>query len=209
MMKKWILKRMPQGNDKGYSKPVMEDFELVTEPIPSEADMQEGDVVVQNFFVSVDPYVPAYCMGENYLGKAIVASVAGKVIASRSPDFVPGDFAMSSNGGAADFTIQSADKFKKISNDSLKVPFDPESISISASLGILGMPGVTSYFGLKDNIGADLQGQTIVVTGAAGAVGSAVGQLAKIWGAAKGKITMNFHIVFIICMTLSSFHTDE
>ena len=52
-------------------------------------------------------------------------------------------------------------------------------------------------------------GQVIVVTGAAGAVGSAVGQLAKIWGAAKGKITMNFHIVFIICMTLSSFHTDE
>ena len=186
MVKKWILKRVPEGNDKGYPKPTLEDFECVSDPMPSEADLNEGEVILQHFVISVDPYVPAYSMGEKYLGKPIVASAAGKVVASRSHEFAPGDFAMSINGGATEVSVNPAGMLKKISKDSSKVPYDPETISISASLGILGMPGVTSYFGLKDNIGEDLSGETIVVTGAAGAVGSAVGQLAKLWGATKG-----------------------
>ena len=114
MVKKWILKRVPEGNDKGYPKPTLEDFECVSEPMPSEADLNEGEVILQHFVISVDPYVPAYSMGEKYLGKPIVASAAGKVVASRSHEFAPGDFAMSINGGATEVSVNPAGMLKKI-----------------------------------------------------------------------------------------------
>ena len=189
MQKKWILKKSAESGN-GYPKPTMENFECITETFPTDQDLQEGEVLLKHLVLSVDPYVAAYCMGEKYVGKPIIAAAAGTVIASRSPDFTPGDFAMTPDGGATEASIHSADsgKIRKISTEpNSRVPFDPSLISLSACLGILGMPGVTSYYCLKDNIGDDLSGQTIVVTGAAGAVGSTVGQLAKLWGASKGE----------------------
>ena len=199
---RWILKSVPgggggEGGDAlgsgnaesgklpGYKKPAPTDFEAVTEPMPTEDQLSDGEVLYKHQYLSPDPYVAAYCMGEGFVGKTITAGAAGVVLASKSDKFQKGDYCVG-NGGAAEASILHGDKLRKISSEEgSAVPFDPAQIPISAACGILGMPGATSYFATRDNLGADLTGQTIVVTGAVGAVGSAAGQLAKIFGAAK------------------------
>ena len=189
---RWILARaVGQGGEAvggklpeaGYPRPALEDFKMRREPAPTEADLSDGEVLIEHHVLSVDPYVPAYMMKEPNVGKVIVAGAAGCVLASRSAQFSVGDFVVG-NGGAAERSVMPGDKIRRISPDEgSAVPYDVAKVPLSASLGILGMPGATAFFALRDIIGSDLTGKMIVVTGAAGAVGSAAGQLAKIFGA--------------------------
>ena len=93
---RWILARaVGQGGEAvggklpaaGYPRPVLEDFEMRREPAPTEADLSDGEVLIEHHVLSVDPYVPAYMMKEPNVGKAIVAALAAKLATSerRSP----------------------------------------------------------------------------------------------------------------------------
>jgi glutathione S-transferase len=182
---RWVLKSVPGGGSdagsikdgapagQGYKQPQLSNFERVEEEMPTETDLTDGQVILHHCFVSVDPYVPAYMMGPDRVGETVVAGTAGVIVASRSPKFQVGDFAVA-NGGAANASVLDGAKVRKISADpESEVEYDAHSIPLSASLGILGMPGVTSWLATVEILGRELQGKTIVVTGAAGAVGSA------------------------------------
>merc|ERR1719453_1139767 len=169
----------------GYKKPVESDFEAVQEAVPTEAHLKDGEVLLRHQVLSVDPYVAAYCMGADNVGKPVVATAAGVVLVSKSPMFSPGDSAVGVCG-ASEYSVMADDKLRKISTDAdSTVPFDVCKLPISLSLGLLGMPGATAYFAVKDNLGADLSGQTVVMSGSAGCVGSAASQICKLFGAAR------------------------
>jgi NADPH-dependent curcumin reductase CurA len=147
------------------------DFALVEVDVPEPAD---GEVVIRNAFLSVDPYmrgrmndaasyVPPFALGEPMAGGAI-----GQIVASRNERFTEGSWVSHAFGW----------RELALSDGSGLVPFDPSVAPVSTALGVLGMPGLTAYVGLLD-VGRAEAGETIFVSGAAGAVGSAVGQLAK------------------------------
>lgn len=196
---RWQLKQIPGGQATtnsaaskvggalpgGYKKPTRDDFEAIQEPLPTSDQLKDGEVLFQHQFLSVDPYVAAYCMGQDNVGKTVVAGASGIVLASKSDKFAPGDSAVG-NGGAAEMSIMSAEKLRKISSEpGSAVEYDPQQLPSSLALGVLGMPGATAWFAIKDILGAELKGQTVVVSGSAGAVGSIAGQLCKLFGAAK------------------------
>lgn len=138
----------------------------------------EGEVLVRHRFVSVDPYmrmrmndVKSY-VPPQALDQVMGSGMAGEVVESRHPDFAPGD-AVTGPGGWQDFSVIPGKALRKV--DAGKLP-------IEAYLGPAGMPGVTAWFGTLKLIAPKL-GQTVVVSAAAGAVGSVVGQLAKQAGA--------------------------
>jgi NADPH-dependent curcumin reductase CurA len=162
------LAARPQG------LPKESDFELAEADV---ADPAEGELLIRNAFVSVDPYmrgrmndvrsyVPPFQVGEVLTGGAV-----GEVVSSRNPDFAEGDWVTSMLGWREVAVSDGSGLFK----------LDPSLAPVSASLGVLGMPGLTAYVGLLD-IGKPLEDETVFVSGAAGAVGSAVGQIAKIQG---------------------------
>ncbi|ENH97758.1 NADP-dependent dehydrogenase [Gracilibacillus halophilus YIM-C55.5] len=146
-----------------------------------EADIkqpEEGEVLIQTLYVSVDPYMrgrmidaPSY-VAPFELNAVIDGGVIGKVIASKSNQLEIGDIVIGGYGWQTHYTA-SEDEVRKV---------DKEIAPISTHLGILGMTGLTAYFGLLD-IGRPKEGETVVISGAAGAVGSVVGQIAKIKGA--------------------------
>jgi len=111
-------------------------------------------------------YVPPF-----KLNQVLSGGVVGEVIESKSNNFIAGDFVVG-NLGWQDYSIADEKEVQKI---------NPEIAPVSTALGVLGMPGLTAYFGLLD-IGQPKQAETIVVSGAAGAVGMIVGQIAKIHG---------------------------
>jgi NADPH-dependent curcumin reductase CurA len=161
-----VLKSRPEG------MPVPEDFELIETEV---ADPGEGQVQVANVCMSVDPYmrgrmverksyVPPFQIGEILNGGAI-----GRVTASRHPDFSEGDFVQNGFGWREAFCEDAA---ALTHLGELKAP-------ASAYLGAIGMPGMTAYVGLLE-VGALKEGETVFVSGAAGAVGSIVGQIAKL-----------------------------
>lgn len=140
----------------------------------------EGEVVVRNDVLSVDPYmrgrmndvrsyVPPFRLGEAMEGGAV-----GTVVASRSDQLAVGE-AVLHNYGWRQYTVASARAFR---------PIDTGQAPASAYLSVLGMPGETAYFGLFD-VGDMRPGDTVFVSGAAGAVGSLVGQFAKLRGARR------------------------
>lgn len=164
-----ILKQRPSGT------PNTDTFEWTKTPISA---VQEGQLLVKTLYLSVDPYmrgrmsdrksyVPSY-----ELGKPIEGGVVGEVLESQSPDFHKGDFVLGGYGWQTYATV-SAKTVRRI---------DPTLAPLSTALGILGMTGLTAYFGLLD-IGRPQAGETVVISGAAGAVGMVVGQIAKIKGA--------------------------
>ncbi|WP_058306434.1 NADP-dependent oxidoreductase [Gracilibacillus massiliensis] len=139
---------------------------------------ENGEVLIRTIYVSVDPYmrgrmvdapsyVPPYQIDDVLGGGAI-----GEVVESKSSQFAIGDIVLGSYGWQSYYTAKE-DEVRKI---------DKDIAPISTHLGILGMPGLTAYFGLLD-IGKPKEGETVVISGAAGAVGSVVGQIAKIKGA--------------------------
>ncbi len=149
-------------------------FRLQETEVPEPGD---GQVLVRNRWLSLDPYMRGRMSdAKSYakpveIGEVMVGGTAGEVVASRHPGFAPGDAVTGSLGwqryGVADGRAL------------LKV--DTREIPLSAYLGPVGMPGVTAWVGLID-ICAPKSGDTVVVTAASGAVGSVVGQLAKIHG---------------------------
>ncbi len=156
----------------GYPKP--SDFDLVTEPIPTPND---GEVLVRTNYLSVDPYMRgrmndrASYAPNVQIGEAMVGSVVGEVVASKHSDFQVGDFATGGLGWQ-EYGVSDGSNLRKV---------DPTLAPISTALGILGMPGLTAYFGLLE-ICNPQPGETVFVSAAAGAVGSLVGQIAKIKG---------------------------
>jgi hypothetical protein len=155
---------------KGWVTP--ENFRLEKSAIPPLGD---GEVLVRNLWLSLDPYMrgriseaKSYVKGVD-IGEVMVGQTAGEVLESRNPSFKKGDHVLTQTGW----------QLYGVTKEPTKV--DQSRAPLSYYLGMLGMPGMTAYFGLKD-IGQPKPGETVVVSAASGAVGSVVGQLAKLWG---------------------------
>ena len=177
---RWLLAAVPEKSKSGgYPVPKTSDFNAVQEPIPTEDALQENEVLVKLAFLSPDPYIVSMIMvNPENVGKTVWSGGAGHVVASKSGNFSVGDVVVGGGTmGAQEYVVKKEGDIKKFPAK--------ENISLSVSLGVCGMPGVTAYLATREIIGEDLSGKTIVVTGAAGAVGSAAGQIAKSFGAAK------------------------
>lgn len=162
------LKNRPEG------KPKLTDFDFTKAEVP---EIQEGQVVLRSKYVSVDPYLrgrmsdaPSY-VPPFELGKPITSGIIAEVQESKDSNFRKGDF-VSGMLEWKETQVEDASKLMKV---------DPDKASLSAYLGILGMTGLTAYHGLTE-IGKPKSGETLIVSGAAGAVGSVVGQIGKILG---------------------------
>jgi NADPH-dependent curcumin reductase CurA len=150
-------------------------FRFVDTPLREPA---AGEIVVRNHFLSLDPYMrgrlndaKSYAKPQE-LGAVMGGGTVGEVIASNNPRFKPGDFAVGM-GGWQTYTISDGAGFNVV---------DAKKIPLQAYLGVVGMPGVTAWYGLNEII-APKPGETVVVSAASGAVGGVVGQLAKLKGA--------------------------
>jgi NADPH-dependent curcumin reductase CurA len=150
-------------------------FEIVSAPVP---ELQAGQVLVRNRYLSVDPAMRGWVSAvANYakpvgIGEVMRARAVGEVVASRHPDYREGERLVGWFGWQDYAVTAGAGIIRRVSET---------DIPLSAALGVLGMNGLTAYFGLLD-IGAPKPGETVVVSTAAGAVGAAVGQIAKIKG---------------------------
>jgi NADPH-dependent curcumin reductase CurA len=147
-------------------------FRIEDAPLPQPA---QGEVLVKNLWLSLDPYMrgrmseaKSYVKGVE-LGEVMVGQTVGEVIASKNEEFKEGDKVLTQLGWQLYGTTKEA----------MRVP--ESRAPLSCYLGVLGMPGMTAYFGLKE-IGQPKAGETVVVSAASGAVGSVVGQLARLWG---------------------------
>ena len=155
--------------------PTNEDFEFIESPIGVPA---EGEVLVRTLYISVDPYLRGRMNeGKSYippfeLDTVITSGVIAQVVESKSPLFKKNDIVLGSLGWQ-EYSVVKETGIQKV---------DTTLAPASAYLSVLGMTGLTAYFGLLD-IGQPKEGETVVVSGAAGAVGSVVGQIAKIKGA--------------------------
>jgi NADPH-dependent curcumin reductase CurA len=166
-MRQILLRRRPVG------LPAPDDFEIVEAAVPTVAD---GDVLRRTIYLSLDPYMrgrmsdePSYAASVD-IGQPMVGHTVSQVIESRHPGFAAGDF-VTGYDGWRDLAVSTGSDLRKL---------DP-SLPISTAIGVLGMPGMTAYVGLLD-IGQPKPGETVVVSAASGAVGSVVGQLARIKG---------------------------
>ena len=164
-----LLASRPQGW-------VTEDnFKIVETPIP---EPKAGEVLVRNHYLSLDPYMRGRMNDtKSYaapaaLDQVMVGGTVGEVVSSNNPKFKPGDKVVGYLGW----------QLFGISDGTMLQVVDDSKVPLSAYLGVLGMPGATAWVGLMD-ICAPKPGETVVVTAASGAVGSVVGQLAKIHGA--------------------------
>jgi NADPH-dependent curcumin reductase CurA len=170
--KQILLASRPGGGKGGW---VTEDnFRLVESPLPSPA---ENQVLVRNHWLSLDPYMrgrmdagKSYAKGAE-LGEVMVGGTVGEVLESKSPRFRPGDMVVGALGWQ-EYAVGDPAAISKI---------DTSIAPASCYLGILGMPGITAWIGLLD-IAQPKEGETVVVSAASGAVGSVVGQIAKIRG---------------------------
>jgi NADPH-dependent curcumin reductase CurA len=150
------------------------DFKLVESPMPAPKD---GEFLVRVIYMSVDPYMrgrmndAASYAAPVQLGEVMGGGAVGKVISSNNPNFREGEI-VEGFFGWQEYAVSNGEGVRKI---------DPGLAPISTALGVLGMPGLTAYFGLLDICNPQL-GETVVVSGAAGAVGSLVGQIALIKG---------------------------
>ena len=164
-----ILAKRPSG------KPQPADFSLVDASVPVP---EEGQVLCKTIFLSLDPYMRGRMNdGKSYaapleIKEVMTGGTVGQVLESRSSNFHEGDIVFG-YGGWQEFWVQQGKELKKV---------DPQIAPISTATGVLGMPGVTAYTGLL-NIGQPKKGETVVVAAASGAVGSVVGQIARIKGA--------------------------
>ncbi len=164
-----VLASRPSG------APTHENFRL------EETDLLEigdGEMLVRIIWLSLDPYMRGRMDdARSYatpvgLGEPMTGGTVGQVVQSRNPKFQEGDFVLGMFGWV-DHAVSDGVGIRKL---------DPAKAPISTAVGVLGMPGLTAYVGLLD-IGEPKEGETVVVAAASGAVGSVVGQLAKIKGA--------------------------
>ena len=153
--------------------PALDNFNIVDADVPQ---VNDGEVLVRTLYISVDPYLRGRMReGKSYVpqfevGQVIESGAVGEVVESRSPKFQPGDIVT----GMFGWRLRNVVKAEGL----MKVP---PGVPVTTALGVLGMPGLTAYFGLLD-IGQPKAGETVVVSGAAGAVGMTVCQIAKIKG---------------------------
>src|ERR1700694_1190077 len=151
--------------------PTLANFSIVDSEVP---EPKEGEVLLRTRFLSVDPYMRGRMRDQKSyaapfaLNEVIAGAVVAEVTESRAPAFQPGD-TVTGHLGWRLYSVARAEQLRKI---------DPNIAPVSTALGVLGMPGLTAYFGLLD-IGRPLEGETVVVSGAAGAVGMTVCQIAK------------------------------
>lgn len=156
----------------GYPKE--SDFNLVSSPIPTPGD---GEVLIRTCYLSVDPYMRGRMRkAKSYaasleIGDVVLGGTVGQVVKSKHPDFHQGDI-VKAYSGWQEYGVAAGNAIQKV---------DPSLAPISTALGVLGMPGLTAYFGLLET-GQLKDGEHVLVSGAAGAVGSTVGQIAKIKG---------------------------
>ena len=147
--------------------------------------LENGQVLVKIGFISLDPAMRGWMNeGRSYIkpiaiGDVFRAGVAGQVAESKNPAFAVGD-SVTGNLGVQQYAVVGAGATDPRSPEYL-VKVDPTIVPLEAYLATLGMPGMTAYFGLLDT-GQPQPGETVVVSGAAGAVGSVVGQIAKLKG---------------------------
>jgi NADPH-dependent curcumin reductase CurA len=159
--------------------PADSDWQLASEPV---AAPDEGGVLVRTEYLSLDPAMRGWMNeGRSYIapvaiGEVMRAGGVGTVLASRHPGFAVGDTVSGMLGVQAYCTVPAAE----IGRRGL-AKIDPALGTPTQWLNVLGMPGMTAYFGLLD-VGRPREGETLVVSGAAGAVGQTVGQLGKIRG---------------------------
>ncbi|MBN9530288.1 MAG: NADP-dependent oxidoreductase [Alphaproteobacteria bacterium] len=155
--------------------PAAADFQVTHGPVTEPA---EGEIVVRNRFLSVEPAMRGWVADlDNYappvaIGAVMRAFAAGEVVASRHQGYAEGDRVMGMFGWQEYATVPAGAVTRKVVETDLP---------LSLSLGVLGINGVSAYFGLTD-IGRPVRGETVLVSTAAGAVGSAVGQIAKVIG---------------------------
>jgi hypothetical protein len=154
--------------------PKRADFEFTSVPV---AEPGAGEVLVKVEYISLDPAMRGWMNeGKSYippvkLGEVMRAGAAGKVIASKNAAFAEGDY-VTGWTGVQEYSLSDGNGLVRV---------DPRVASLPVYLGTLGMPGMTAYFGLLD-VGKPQAGDTVVVSGAAGAVGTVVGQIARIKG---------------------------
>jgi NADPH-dependent curcumin reductase CurA len=163
-----LLKSRPKG------KPTLNDFQFVPDEMPR---IEQGEILLKTIYVSVDPYLRGRMNdAKSYIppfqiNQPVSSGIIAEVINSQHPGFSKGDFVSG---------VLAWKKFQK-SNGKGLIKVDPAKAPLSAYLGILGLTGLTAYFGLTE-IGKPKKGETLFVSGAAGAVGSVVGQIGKIMG---------------------------
>jgi NADPH-dependent curcumin reductase CurA len=166
--REWVFADRPDG------EPDMDSFELHERDVP---EPEQGELLVQVRYLSVDPYMRGRMRdAESYaepwdVGDTMQGAVVGEVVESTSGAYDAGEF-VTGNGTWADYSLLDADSV---------TPVDTAIADLPVYLGVLGMPGRTAYFGLLD-VGEPTPGDTVVVSGAAGAVGSVVGQIARLNG---------------------------
>jgi NADPH-dependent curcumin reductase CurA len=166
-----VLASRPAG------EPTAENFRLVEAPVPALAD---GQVLVRHHYLSLDPYMRGRMNdGKSYaqpqpLDAVMIGGTVGEVVESRHPGFAAGDKVVGM-GGWQQYSVVDATQLGMLRK------VDTTHIPLAAYLGAVGMPGVTAWVGLTQII-APKEGETVVVDAASGAVGSAVGQLAKARG---------------------------
>lgn len=168
MNRQWRLVARPVGNFKDS------DFKWTEEAVP---ELKDGELLVHNKYLSLDPTNRGWAGADTYLpavklGDVMRGGVIGVVEESRNPNFKAGDH-VSGLFGWQEYAVTNGTGVTKL-------PDNP-AIPLTAYMGLFGHIGVTAYFGLLD-VGQPKAGETLVVSGAAGAVGSIVGQIGKIKG---------------------------
>jgi len=168
MNKTIILEKRPVG------KPQLSDFKFISNEVE---DITEGELLLKTTYVSVDPYLRGRMNdAKSYIApfelhKPIISGIIAEVIDSKNIAFKKGDYV----SGMLEWK-----EFQKSNGEGL-LKVDASKAPLSTFLGVLGITGLTAYLGLTE-IGKPKKGETIVVSGAAGAVGSIVGQIAKLFG---------------------------
>jgi len=163
-----VLARRPTG------APRPDDFMLIESPVPRPGD---GQMLCRTIYLSLDPYMRGRMSeGRSYakavdLGQVMVGGTVSEVIESRHPSFKAGDLVVGHDGWQG-YAVSTGAGMRTL---------DPAQAPIGTALGVLGMPGLTAYVGLLD-FGRPRSGETVVVSAASGAVGSVVGQIAKLKG---------------------------
>ena len=161
-------------NKRPVGKPTLDDFKFIEEEMPTIAD---GQLLLKTLYVSVDPYLRGRMTeAKSYippfeLNQPLQSTLVAEVVETKNEDFTVGEF-VTGNLDWKQFQQSTGKGLNKV---------DANVASLSAYLGVLGMTGLTAYFGLTE-IAHPKAGETLVVSGAAGAVGSVVGQIGKILG---------------------------
>ena len=154
--------------------PKESDLRLVETPVPA---LRDSEVLLRALYLSVDPYMRGRMnAAKSYapsveIGELMVGGGVARVVESKNPGYAAGDV-VNLQMGWQEYAVSNGEGLRKI---------DPHLAPVSTALGVLGMPGFTAYFGLLEVCGVNA-GETVVVSAAAGAVGSVVGQIAKIKG---------------------------